>query len=156
MTKKNFFSKSILKYLTVIMFVSVTSAKAVDCYIAAGQLNFGLLSEGKNLESVGEITVLCSNMKGDVNYTLMIDNNGKPLSLDQNTKDKIFYKLFTSANRSVEWNKDNPIFGVVKNIGGNGQGKKPIYGRILNYTRKLSAGDYNNVSNVPTVSIDYK
>ena len=68
MTKKNFFSKSILKYLAVIMFASVTSAKAVDCYIAAGQLNFGLLSEGKNLESVGEITVLCSNRNKLVKY----------------------------------------------------------------------------------------
>ena len=155
MTKKNFFSKSILKYLILLMFTSVSSAKAVDCYVAAAQLNFGLLNEGKNLESVGEITVLCSNMKGDVNYTLMIDNNGRPLSLDQNQKDKIFYKLFTSANRSVEWNKDNPIFGVVKNIGGNGQDKKPVYGRVLNYTRKLSAGDYTNNANVPILSIQY-
>ena len=92
------------KYLLVWTFVifinSMTMGLASSsCRIAEGRLNFGKFdnfSSDTSTKTVGEIRVICSNMTGDVNYSLALTNTN--LSLNNGKGGLLSYKLFTTGN----------------------------------------------------------
>ena len=114
------------KYLLVWTFVifinSMTMGLASSsCRIAEGRLNFGKFdnfSSDTSTKTVGEIRVICSNMTGDVNYSLALTNTN--LSLNNGKGGLLSYKLFTTGNYTSLWTETNLITGTVRNVGGNG------------------------------------
>ena len=150
------------KYLLVWTFVifinSMTMGLASSsCRIAEGRLNFGKFdnfSSDTSTKTVGEIRVICSNMTGDVNYSLALTNTN--LSLNNGKGGLLSYKLFTTGNYTSLWNETNLITGTVRNVGGNGVDVKPIYGEVILLNKqRMTAGDYTNQSNPPLVKLLY-
>ena len=150
------------KYLLVWTFVifinSMTMGLASSsCRIAEGRLNFGKFdnfSSDTSTKTVGEIMVICSNMTGDVNYSLALTNTN--LSLNNGKGGLLSYKLFTTGNYTSLWNETNLITGTVRNVGGNGVDVKPIYGEVILLNKqRMTAGDYTNQSNPPLVKLLY-
>ena len=150
------------KYLLVWTFVifinSMTRGLASSsCRIAEGRFNFGKydnFSSDTSTKTVGEIRVICSNMTGDVNYSLALTNTN--LSLNNGKGGLLSYKLFTTGNYTSLWNETNLITGTVRNVGGNGVDVKPIYGEVILLNKqRMTAGDYTNQSNPPLVKLLY-
>lgn len=150
------------KYLLVWTFVifinSMTMGLASSsCRIAEGRLNFGKFdnfSSDTSTKTVGEIRVICSNMTGDVNYSLALTNTN--LSLNNGKGGLLSYKLFTTGNYTSLWTETNLITGTVRNVGGNGVDVKPIYGEVILLNKqRMTAGDYTNQSNPPLVKLLY-
>ena len=150
------------KYLLVWTFVifinSMTMGLASSsCRIAEGRLNFGKFdnfSSDTSTKTVGEIMVICSNMTGDVNYSLALTNTN--LSLNNGKGGLLSYKLFTTGNYTSLWTETNLITGTVRNVGGNGVDVKPIYGEVILLNKqRMTAGDYTNQSNPPLVKLLY-
>ena len=128
-----------------------------SCRIAEGRLNFGKFdnfSSDTSTKTVGEIRVICSNMTGDVNYSLALTNTN--LSLNNGKGGLLSYKLFTTGNYTSLWTETNLITGTVRNVGGNGVDVKPIYGEVILLNKqRMTAGDYTNQSNPPLVKLLY-
>ena len=150
------------KYLLVWTFVifinSMTMGLASSsCRIAEGRLNFGKFdnfSSDTSTKTVGEIRVICSNMTGDVNYSLALTNTN--LSLNNGKGGLLSYKLFTTGNYTSLWTETNLITGTVRNVGGNGVDVKPIYGEVILLNKqRMTAGDYTTQSNPPLVKLLY-
>lgn len=154
--KKNSFNKLLIQvFLLVFIFISNVQASA-SCRVANGKLNFGKYDNfgADNAKTVGEITVICSNMTGDVNYNLALMNAN--LSMSNGKGGFIDYKLFTSANYTTLWSETNLISGTIKNINGNGIDVKPVYGEVILLNKqRMSAGEYTNHSNPPQVKLSY-
>ena len=150
------------KYLLVWTFVILINSMSIglassSCRIAEGRLNFGKFdnfSSDTSTKTVGEIRVICSNMTGDVNYSLALTNTN--LSLNNGKGGLLSYKLFTTGNYTSLWNETNLITGTVRNVGGNGVDVKPIYGEVILLNKqRMTAGDYTNQSNPPLVKLLY-
>jgi len=150
------------KYLLVWTFVIFINSMSIglassSCRIAEGRLNFGKFdnfSSDTSTKTVGEIRVICSNMTGDVNYSLALTNTN--LSLNNGKGGLLSYKLFTTGNYTSLWNETNLITGTVRNVGGNGVDVKPIYGEVILLNKqRMTAGDYTNQSNPPLVKLLY-
>jgi spore coat protein U-like protein len=137
--------------------ISASSALATSCRVAEGRLNFGKydnLGADASAKTVGEITVICSNMTGDVKYSLALTNN--KLSIANGKGGLLYYNLYTSSNYTALWNENNLITGTVKNINGNGTDVKPMYGEvILRNKNNMTAGEYTSNSNPPMVKLIY-
>jgi spore coat protein U-like protein len=140
--------------ITLLFFFRINSSLAADCSIVDAKLNFGILNKNPNMETLGEITVTCSNMTGDVPYSVELENS-KELTIDDGQGSKLNYILFTSANYSSMWSQKNPIKSTVKNIGGYGKSVIPFYGKIVNYNRLFKAGEYSNKGNLPIIKLIY-
>lgn len=150
------------KYLLVWTFVIFINSMSIglassSCRIAEGRLNFGKFdnfSSDTSTKTVGEIRVICSNMTGDVNYSLALTNTN--LTLNNGKGGLLSYKLFTTGNYTSLWNETNLITGTVRNVGGNGVDVKPIYGEVILLNKqRMTAGDYTNQSNPPLVKLLY-
>lgn len=150
------------KYLLVWTFVIFINSMSIglassSCRIAEGRLNFGKFdnfSSDTSTKTVGEIRVICSNMTGDVNYSLALTNTN--LSLNNGKGGLLSYKLFTTGNYTSLWTETNLITGTVRNVGGNGVDIKPIYGEVILLNKqRMTAGDYTNQSNPPLVKLLY-
>lgn len=150
------------KYLLVWTFVIFINSMSIglassSCRIAEGRLNFGKFdnfSSDTSTKTVGEIRVICSNMTGDVNYSLALTNTN--LSLNNGKGGLLSYKLFTTGNYTSLWTETNLITGTVRNVGGNGVDVKPIYGEVILLNKqRMTAGDYTNQSNPPLVKLLY-
>jgi spore coat protein U-like protein len=137
--------------------ISASNALAASCRVAEGRLNFGKydnLGADASAKTVGEITVICSNMTGDVKYSLALTNN--KLSIGNGKGGLLYYNLYTSSNYTALWNENNLITGTVKNINGNGTDVKPMYGEvILRNKSNMTAGEYTSNSNPPMVKLIY-
>ena len=144
-------------YAFILGLISASNALASSCRIAEGKLNFGKydnFGSDASTKTVGEITVLCSNMTGDVKYSLALTNN--KLSISNGKGGLLYYNLYTSANYTSLWNETNLITGTVKNINGSGMDVKPMYGEvILSNKNNMTAGDYTSHSNPPMVKLIY-
>jgi spore coat protein U-like protein len=115
---------------------------------------FDNFSSDTSTKTVGEIRVICSNMTGDVNYSLALTNTN--LSLNNGKGGLLSYKLFTTGNYTSLWTETNLITGTVRNVGGNGVDVKPIYGEVILLNKqRMTAGDYTNQSNPPLVKLLY-
>jgi spore coat protein U-like protein len=152
----NYFKKLFI-YIFVLGSIFASSVLASSCRIAEGRLNFGKYDNfalDTSAKTVGEITVVCTNMTGDVNYSLALTNN--KLSIDNGKGGLLYYNLYTSGNYTALWNENNLITGTVKNINGNGIDTKPMYGEvILRNKNNMTAGEYTSYSNPPTVKLIY-
>ena len=137
--------------------ISASNALAASCRVAEGRLNFGKydnLGADASAKTVGEITVICSNMTGDVKYSLALTNN--KLSIANGKGGLLYYNLYTSSNYTALWNENNLITGTVKNVNGNGKDVKPMYGEvILRNKNNMTAGEYTSNSNPPMVKLIY-
>ena len=137
--------------------ISASNAISSSCRVADGRLNFGKydnLGADASAKTVGEITVVCSNMTGDVKYSLALTNN--KLSIANGKGGLLYYNLYTSPNYTALWNENNLITGTVKNVNGNGTDVKPIYGEvILRNKNNMTAGEYTSNSNPPMVKLIY-
>jgi spore coat protein U-like protein len=137
--------------------ISASNALAASCRVAEGRLNFGKydnLGADASAKTVGEITVICSNMTGDVKYSLALTNN--KLSIANGKGGLLYYNLYTSSNYTALWNENNLITGTVKNVNGNGTDVKPMYGEvILRNKNNMTAGEYTSNSNPPMVKLIY-
>ena len=150
-----------LKKLFIFIFVLglflPTHSKASSCRIAEGRLNFGKFDNffsDTSAKTVGEIKVICSNMTGDVNYSLALTNTS--LSISNGRGGLLNYNLFTSPNYTALWSETNLIKGTVKNINGNGEDVKPIYGEVILRNKvNMTAGEYSNHSNPLMVKLIY-
>jgi spore coat protein U-like protein len=149
----------LLSSTLIFLFFFIISSHATSCYVASGNINFGEINSLKSTASkraVGSITVICSDMKGDVNYSLTLANSGQLLSMAGENRGAIFYKLYTSANYSVSWNQIQPIKGVVKNINGSGKDIVSVYGEVISADiTKAFPGTYRNVTNPPEIILVY-
>ena len=150
------------KYLLVWTFVIFINSMSIglassSCRIAEGRLNFGKFdnfSSDTSTKTVGEIRVICSNMTGDVNYSLALTNTN--LSLNNGKGGLLSYKLFTTGNYTSLWTETNLITGTVKNINGSGIDVKPMYGEIiLGNKNNMTSGEYTSHSNPPMVKLIY-
>ena len=137
--------------------ISASSALATSCRVAEGRLNFGKydnFASNANAKTVGELTIVCSNMTGDINYSLALTNN--KLSIGNGKGGLLYYNLYTSPNYTILWNENNLITGTVKNVNGNGTDVKPMYGEvILRNKNNMTAGEYTSNSNPPMVKLIY-
>ena len=137
--------------------ISTSNVLASTCRVADGRLNFGKydnLGADASAKTVGEITVICSNMTGDVKYSLALTNN--KLSIANGKGGLLYYNLYTSPNYTALWNENNLITGTVKNVNGNGTDVKPMYGEvILRNKNNMTAGEYTSNSNPPMVKLIY-
>jgi len=149
--------KKLFIYIFVLGLISASNALASSCRIAEGRLNFGKydnLGTSASAKTVGEITVVCSNMTGDVNYSLALTNN--KLSIGNGKGGLLYYNLYTSPNYTALWNETNLITGTVKNMNGSGMDVKAMYGEvILNNKNNMTAGEYTSYSNPPMVKLIY-
>ena len=149
--------KKIFIYAFILGLISASNALASSCRIAEGRLNFGKydnFGSDASTKTVGEITILCSNMTGDVKYSLALTNN--KLSISNGKGGLLYYNLYTSANYTSLWNETNLITGTVKNINGSGMDVKPMYGEvILSNKNNMTAGEYTSHSNPPMVKLIY-
>ena len=149
--------KKIFIYAFILGLISASNALASSCRIAEGKLNFGKydnFGSDASTKTVGEITVLCSNMTGDVKYSLALTNN--KLSISNGKGGLLYYNLYTSANYTSLWNETNLITGTVKNINGSGMDVKPMYGEvILRNKNNMTSGEYTSHSNPPMVKLIY-
>ena len=155
MNMRLFYKLLIKVLLLALLFVSNAQASA-SCRVANGNLNFGKYDNfgTGTAKTVGEITVICSNMTGDVNYSLALTNTN--LSLNNGKGGLLSYKLFTTGNYTSLWTETNLITGTVRNVGGNGVDVKPIYGEVILLNKqRMTAGDYTNQSNPPLVKLLY-
>ena len=156
---KNFIKFKYLLACTFVIFInSITIGLAASsCRIAEGRLNFGKFDNfmsDTSAKTVGEITVVCSNMTGDINYSLALTNNR--LSISNGKGGLLYYNLFTSTSYTALWTETNVIMGTVKNINGSGIDVRPMYGEIiLNNKNSMTAGEYTNHSNPPMVKLIY-
>ena len=150
------------KYLLVWTFVIFINSMSIglassSCRIAEGRLNFGKFdnfSSDTSTKTVGEIRVICSNMTGDVNYSLALTNTN--LSLNNGKGGLLSYKLFTTGNYTSLWTETNLITGTVKNINGSGIDVKPMYVEIiLGNKNNMTSGEYTSHSNPPMVKLIY-
>ena len=149
--------KKLFIYICILGLVSVSNVMASTCRIAEGRLNFGKydnLGADASAKTVGEITIICSNMTGDVNYSLALTNN--KLSIANGKGGLLYYNLYTSPNYTALWNENNLITGTVKNMNGNGTDVKAMYGEvILRNKNNMTAGEYTSNSNPPMVKLIY-
>jgi len=154
--KLNYFKK-LFTYIFILALISASNALASSCRIAEGRLNFGKydnFASNVNAKTVGEITIVCSNMTGDVNYSLALTNN--KLSIGNGKGGLLYYNLYTSANYTALWNETNLITGTVKNMNGSGTDVKPMYGEvILTNKNNITSGEYTSHSNPPMVKLIY-
>jgi len=154
--KLNFFKK-LFVYIFILELISASSVLASSCRVAEGRLNFGKydnFSSNMNAKTVGELTIVCSNMTGDINYSLALTNN--KLSIGNGKGGLLYYNLYTSANYTALWNETNLITGTVKNINGSGIDVKAIYGEvILTNKNNMTSGEYTSHSNPPMVKLIY-
>jgi spore coat protein U-like protein len=154
--KLNYFNKLYI-YIFILGLISVSNSIASTCRIAEGRLNFGKydnFASNINAKTVGELTIVCSNMTGDVNYSLALTNN--KLSIGNGKGGLLYYNLYTSANYTVLWNENNLITGTVKNINGSGMDVKPMYGEVvLTNKNNITSGEYTSNSNPPMVKLIY-
>ncbi|MFZ9715539.1 MAG: spore coat protein U domain-containing protein [Pelagibacteraceae bacterium] len=154
--KLNFFKK-LFVYIFILELISASSVLASSCRVAEGRLNFGKydnFASNMNAKTVGELTIVCSNMTGDINYSLALTNN--KLSIGNGKGGLLYYNLYTSANYTALWNETNLITGTVKNINGSGIDVKAIYGEvILTNKNNMTAGEYTSHSNPPMVKLIY-
>ena len=149
--------KKLFIYICILGLVSVSNVMASTCRIAEGRLNLGKydnLGADASAKTVGEITVICSNMTGDVNYSLALTNN--KLSIANGKGGLLYYNLYTSPNYTALWNENNLITGTVKNMNGTGTDVKAMYGEvILRNKNNMTAGEYTSNSNPPMVKLIY-
>jgi spore coat protein U-like protein len=149
--------KKLFTYIFILGLVSVSNVMASSCRVAEGRLNFGKydnLGGDASAKTVGEITVICSNMTGDVNYSLALTNN--KLSIANGKGGLLYYNLYTSPNYTALWNENNLITGTVKNMNGTGTDVKAMYGEvILRNKNNMTAGEYTSNSNPPMVKLIY-
>ena len=149
--------KKLFIYICILGLVSVSNVMASTCRIAEGRLNFGKydnLGAGASAKTVGEITVICSNMTGDVNYSLALTNN--KLSIANGKGGLLYYNLYTSPNYTALWNENNLITGTVKNLNGTGTDVKAMYGEVILMNKNnMTAGEYTSNSNPPMVKLIY-
>ena len=154
--KLNYFKK-LFVYIFVLELISASNLLASSCRIAEGRLNFGKydnFSSNMNAKTVGELTIVCSNMTGDINYSLALTNN--KLSIGNGKGGLLYYNLYTSANYTALWNETNLITGTVKNMNGSGTDVKPMYGEvILTNKNNITSGEYTSHSNPPMVKLIY-
>lgn len=154
--KLNFFKK-LFVYIFILELISASSVLASSCRVAEGRLNFGKydnFASNMNAKTVGELTIVCSNMTGDINYSLALTNN--KLSIGNGKGGLLYYNLYTSANYTALWNETNLITGTVKNINGSGIDVKAIYGEvILTNKNNMTSGEYTSHSNPPMVKLIY-
>ncbi len=154
--KLNYFKK-LFTYIFILALIFASNALASSCRIAEGRLNFGKydnFASNVNAKTVGEITIVCSNMTGDVNYSLALTNN--KLSIGNGKGGLLYYNLYTSANYTALWNETNLITGTVKNMNGSGMDVKPMYGEvILTNKNNITSGEYTSHSNPPMVKLIY-
>jgi spore coat protein U-like protein len=154
--KLNYFKK-LFVYIFMLGLISTSNVLASTCRVADGRLNFGKydnLGADASAKTVGEITVICSNMTGDVKYSLALTNN--KLSIANGKGGLLYYNLYTSPNYTALWNENNLITGTVKNVNGNGTDVKPMYGEvILRNKNNMTAGEYTSNSNPPMVKLIY-
>lgn len=152
----NYFKK-LFMFTFMLGLISASNAIASTCRVADGRLNFGKydnLGADASAKTVGEITVVCSNMTGDVKYSLALTNN--KLSIANGKGGLLYYNLYTSPNYTALWNENNLITGTVKNVNGNGTDVKPMYGEvILRNKNNMTAGEYTSNSNPPMVKLIY-
>jgi spore coat protein U-like protein len=154
--KLNYFKKLFI-YALMLGLISASNALASSCRIAEGRLNFGKFDNfgsGPSAKTVGEITVVCSNMTGDVNYSLALTN--QTLSISNGRGGLLNYTLFTSPSYTAVWSETNMITGTVKNINGNGIDVRPMYGEVvLRNKTNMTAGEYTHNANPPVVKLIY-
>ena len=154
--KLNYFKK-LLVCTFILGLISASNVLASTCRIAEGRLNFGKydnFASNVNAKTVGEITIVCSNMTGDINYSLALTNN--KLSIGNGKGGLLYYNLYTSANYTALWNETNLITGIVKNMNGSGMDVKPMYGEvILTNKNNITSGEYTSHSNPPMVKLIY-
>jgi spore coat protein U-like protein len=154
--KLNYFKKLFI-YIFILGSISASNVQASTCRIAEGRLNFGKydnFASNVNAKTVGEITIVCSNMTGDVNYSLALTNN--KLSIGNGKGGLLYYNLYTSPNYTALWNETNLITGIVKNMNGSGMDVKPMYGEvILTNKNNITSGEYTSHSNPPMVKLIY-
>jgi spore coat protein U-like protein len=149
--------KKLFIYIFILGLISASNVMASSCRIAEGRLNFGKydnFASDASAKTVGEITVVCSNMTGDVNYSLALTNN--KLSIGNGKGGLLYYNLYTSPNYTALWNETNLITGTVKNMNGSGMDVKPMYGEVvLRNKNSMTAGEYTSHSNPPMVKLIY-
>lgn len=149
--------KKLFIYICILGLVSVSNVMASTCRIAEGRLNFGKydnLGADASAKTVGVITVICSNMTGDVNYSLALTNN--KLSIANGKGGLLYYNLYTSPNYTALWNENNLITGTVKNLNGTGTDVKAMYGEVILMNKNnMTAGEYTSNSNPPMVKLIY-
>ena len=152
----NYFKKLFI-YIFVLGLIFISNSLASMCRIAEGRLNFGKydnFASDRSAKTVGEITIICSNMTGDVNYSLALTNN--KLSIGNGQGGLLYYNLYTSPSYTALWNENNLITGTVKNMNGSGMDVKPMYGEvILSNKNNMTSGEYTSHSNPPTVKLIY-
>ena len=152
----NYFKKLFI-FVVILGSISTSNVFASSCRIAEGRLNFGKydnFASDASAKTVGEITVVCSNMTGGVKYSLALTNN--KLSIGNGKRGLLYYNLYTSANQTALWNETNLITGAVKNINGSGIDVKPMYGEIiLRNKNNMTSGEYTSHSNPPMVKLIY-
>ena len=154
--KLNYFKK-LFVYIFILGSISASNVLASTCRIAEGRLNFGKydnFTSNSNAKTVGEITIVCSNMTGDINYSLALTNN--KLSIGNGKGGLLYYNLYTSPNYTALWNENNLITGTVKNMNGSGMDVKPMYGEvILTNKNNMTSGEYTSNLNPPMVKLIY-
>ena len=152
----NYFKKLFI-YIFVLGLISTSNLLASSCRIAEGRLNFGKydnFASDTTAKTVGEITVVCSNMTGDVKYSLALTNN--KLSIGNGKGGLLYYNLYTSPSYTALWNENNLITGIVKNMNGSGMDVKAMYGEvILSNKNSMTSGEYTSHSNPPMVKLIY-
>jgi spore coat protein U-like protein len=152
----NYFKKLFI-YIFVLGLISVSNVLASSCRVAEGRLNFGKydnFASDTTAKTVGEITVVCSNMTGDVKYSLALTNN--KLSIGNGKGGLLYYNLYTSPSYTALWNENNLITGIVKNMNGSGMDVKAMYGEvILSNKNSMTSGEYTSHSNPPMVKLIY-
>jgi spore coat protein U-like protein len=152
----NYFKKLFI-YIFVLGLISVSNVLASSCRVAEGRLNFGKydnFASDTTAKTVGEITVVCSNMTGDVKYSLALTNN--KLSIGNGKGGLLYYNLYNSPSYTALWNENNLITGVVKNMNGSGMDVKAMYGEvILSNKNSMTSGEYTSHSNPPMVKLIY-
>jgi spore coat protein U-like protein len=158
-TMKKSKTLKILKFKFLIIFITSIfsmNAEAAICRFNNPNLAFGIYDprQGASNTSTATITVVCSDMKGDVPYSLSLVNAKQSLNMTKGG-DVIQYQLFTSANYSTVWSDQNVISGVVANNAGNGSDTKTIYGKIISNQIGIKSGGYNSATDPVIINLRY-
>jgi spore coat protein U-like protein len=147
----------IFKYLVILTtLIAPTLVHGAICRFNNPNLAFGLYDPrpGASNTSTATITVVCSDMKSDVPYSLSLIKTKQLLSMTKGG-DIINYQLFTTASYATIWDDKNVISGVVVNNAGNGSDTKTVYGKIVSNQSGIKSGAYNSAADPVIINLSY-
>jgi spore coat protein U-like protein len=151
------FKLKFFKFLVILVILTFpTLVQAAICRFNNPNLAFGIYDPrpGASNTSTATITVVCSDMKSDVPYSLSLVKTKQFLTMTKGG-DIINYQLFTTASYTTTWDDKNVIKGVVVNNSGNGFDTKTVYSKIIPNQSGIKSGAYTSFADPVIITLNY-